>query len=259
MLNQDRPVPRFLMTAAYDGGAYQGWQIQPGVPTVQETLETALARMNGGAVRIHGSGRTDTGVHARGQTFHFDTAREEMSPETWTRAMNGNLPHDIRILQTRAVPAAFHARFDVIRKEYRYRLDPAPVQLPERRHTCLHIPAVKDLAAMQSACEVLRGRHDFKAFSLDRGDGNPDTVRDLQELRIQETPEGLWEVVAVAPGFLYKMVRQLVGALLRTGKGEIPAADLKPFLEEPQRTPHIPTAPAHGLTLWQVTYPEEFV
>ena len=249
-------MPRYLMTVAYDGGAYQGWQVQPGVPTVQEVLELVLARMCGAHTRIHGSGRTDTGVHARGQAFHFDAARVDIPPAKWTRAMNGNLPRDIRILDTRTVPDSFHARFDVLHKEYRYLLDPGPVQLPERRHTCLHLPVLPDFSAMQQACTVLQGRHDFKAFSLDRGDGNTDTVRDLQVLTLRAVGDGLWMVQAIAPGFLYKMVRQLVGALLRVGNGGLSVADLGALLAHPVRTPHIPTAPAHGLSLWRVTYPE---
>jgi tRNA pseudouridine38-40 synthase len=247
---------RYLMTVGYDGTAFNGWQVQPGARTVQGEIEAAITRLSGGAaVRIHASGRTDTGVHARGQTFHFDAPRADFDAARWVRALNGVLPEDVRIFDGRPVPAALHARFDVLRKEYRYFVFRGRVMPPELRFTRLREPGELDLSAMRAACEVLTGEHDFRAFSAIRVDADENTVRTLEALSIEESGDEL-VVRAVAGGFLYRMVRQLTGTLLRVGRGDLGVEDVRRLLREGARTPDTVSAPPHGLFLWRVTYPE---
>ncbi|MCC5845928.1 MAG: tRNA pseudouridine(38-40) synthase TruA [Verrucomicrobia bacterium] len=245
---------RFLMTVGYDGTAFKGWQVQPGARTVQGEIEAGIARVSGGAAaRIHASGRTDTGVHARGQTFHFDAPRPEFDAAQWVKALNGVLPEDVRMFAGRAVPADFHARFDAVRKEYRYFVFCGRVMPPELRFTRLREPAVLDFDAMRAACGVLTGEHDFRAFSAIRVAADENTVRRMHELSIQETEDGFY-VRAVSGGFLYRMVRQLTGTLLRVGRGELTVEDVVRVLKDGVRTPDTVSAPPQGLFLWRVAY-----
>lgn len=248
---------RLAATVAYDGTGFQGWQVQPGARTVQEEIERAFERLCGGKrPRIHGSGRTDTGVHARGQVFHVDPERKTpYPPQKWLEALNGVLPPDIRIMDVRTVPAEFHARFDAVEKEYRYRIDTRPVVPPDLRFTRCPCRRTLDVEAMRAGAELLRGEHDFLSFSASRGAPERTTVRDLRRLEVVEEDEGL-TLVAVADGFLYKMVRQLAGALLRVGSGELSLAELGDLVEVPERTHLAPTAPPQGLFLWNVRYPD---
>lgn len=247
---------RFFVTVAYDGTAFQGWQVQPGARTVQGEVEAALARLAHGAhTRVHASGRTDTGVHARGQVFHFDAPRGDFAAATWHRALNGNLPHDVRAMGVREVPGNFHARFSALQKEYRYFIHTGAVRPPDLRHTRLHEPRPLDLAAISEACERLRGKHDFTSFSAVRDPPDENGVRILHDLRACRDADGIY-FLAAANGFLYKMVRQIAGTLLRVGRGELSVPDITRLLAEPSRTPATVTAPAHGLFLWHVTYPE---
>lgn len=249
-------APRLLLTTAYDGTAFSGWQVQPGKRTVQGEIESALSGLaNNAEVRIHASGRTDTGVHARGQTFHFDPPRPDFSCDQWVRALNGTLPDDIRILRARPVPETFHARFDVLRKEYRYFLFHGPVMPPELRFTRLHVRPGLNPDAIRAACALLTGEHDFRAFSAIRDNPGENTVRRLDTLELL-TGDDLWTLRAVAGGFLYRMVRQLTGTLLRVGRGELTPEDVARLLEAKERTPATVSAPPHGLFLWHVTYPD---
>lgn len=244
---------RYAMTVAYDGTAYRGWQVQPDAPSVQETVEEAFARLCGGArPRIHGSGRTDTGVHARGQVFHVNPARRNYTPGKWREALNGVLPGDIRILRVRQVEASFHARYDVCRKEYRYFCHSGRVMPPDLRR--YRVPVSADPEAMRACAALLRGRHDFTAFSAGRGgEEEVDPVRNLEALDLVPDAGGFF-LRAVADGFLYKMVRRLAGALLRVGEGGLTPQDVEGFLRRPRREALVPTAPPQGLFLWKVDY-----
>jgi len=248
---------RMLLTIGYDGTRFQGWQVQPGALTVQSEIEAAIARLcPGGSPRVHASGRTDTGVHARGQRLHFDSPRPDFRPETWMRALNGMLPHDIRIYHAQSVPAHFHARFDALRKEYRYFIHRGRVLPPEFRLYRFREPRPLDLPLMRQACELLRGEHDFASFSALRGSGDEHTVRTLHELSLHEYDADTLCLHAVANGFLYKMVRQLAGTLLRVGLGKLDLSELRKLLENPFRGSETVSAPPQGLFLWRVTYPE---
>lgn len=246
---------RYLMTTGYDGTAFRGWQVQPGARTVQGEVEAGIARLSGGkTVRIHASGRTDTGVHARGQTFHFDAPRSDFDAPQWMKALNGVLPEDVRILAARPVPPDFHARFSVLRKEYRYFIFCGRVMPPELRFTRLREPAQLNLTAMRKACSLLTGEHDFRAFSAIRTAPDENTVRTLESLTLEETGDGL-VLRAVANGFLYRMVRQLTGTLLRVGRGDLTPDAVAQLLRNGIRTPETVSAPPQGLFLWQVFYP----
>ena len=246
---------RYAMTVAYEGEAYRGWQVQPDAPSVQETLERAFARLcDSDRPRIQGSGRTDTGVHARGQVFHVDPARDNYDPDKWREALNGVLPPDIRILRVREVAETFHARYDAVGKEYRYFLYPGRVMLPDMRRHRVRIAPTVDLDAMRAGAARLRGRHDFTAFSASRGgDEEVDPVRDLSVLDLIPDSQGIF-LRAVADGFLYKMVRRLAGALIRVGEGGLTPDDLAEFLRDPRREALVPTAPPRALFLWNVDY-----
>jgi tRNA pseudouridine38-40 synthase len=247
---------RYFMTVAYDGTRYQGWQVQPDAPSVQEAIEAAFETLCGGIrPRIQGSGRTDTGVHARGQVFHVDPAREGYAPGKWVEALNGLLPEDVRILEVREVADSLHARYDAVKKEYRYFVSDTEVLPPDLRQYRLHVRRRLDREAMQAAAEVLTGTHDFTAFSANRGVEEEDAVRTLETLTICEDEHGFY-IRAVANGFLYKMVRRLTGALLRIGSGEIGRGELQSLLDGPRRDHLIPTVAPQGLFLWNVTYPD---
>lgn len=249
---------RMLLTLGYDGTAFQGWQVQPGARTVQGDIEAALERLCPGTpVRVHASGRTDTGVHARGQRLHFDSPRPDFDPDTWVRALNGTLPEDVRIYHAQRVPESFHARFDALHKEYRYFIHLGRVMPPEKRYYRHREPRPLDSDRMREACALLEGEHDFTSFSALRGGpGDENTVRNLMELTLHQEDEDTLHLRAIANGFLYKMVRQLAGTLLRVGRGDLGVSEVRKLLETPFRSSETVTAPAKGLFLWHVTYPE---
>ncbi|MCF7838566.1 MAG: tRNA pseudouridine(38-40) synthase TruA [Candidatus Marinimicrobia bacterium] len=240
------------MVVAYEGTALAGWQTQPGQRTVQALLEEALAALCGAAVRVEGSGRTDRGVHARGQVAHVDLPAAAAARRL-RRGLNALLPPDVRVLSVRVAPPDFHARFSARGKEYRYAIWNGPVLPPHLRHTHLHVPRPLDVPAMQAAALALEGRHDFSAFAANPNRVVEDPVRQLERLSIHKHGHAL-EIRAVGGGFLYKMVRSLTGFLLRVGRGEQSVADAREILAGRLRTARVPTAPPQGLILWRVFY-----
>lgn len=239
---------------AYDGTTFAGWQSQPGEVAIQDVIETRLAEIAKVPLRIHASGRTDAGVHARGQVFHFDLAWRH-GADRLLAALRVGLPPTILIKSIRPVPADFHARFSAIGKRYEYRLflgHPDPFIRPFV--WAMDRPTPPDLAAMRRAAKVLRGRHDFAAFSAFAGEERNDTVRTLRRLDIVRRGRGV-TIVAEADGFLYKMVRTLVGALVAVGYGKLTPEDVGGFLAAARRTPAVETAPPQGLFLVRVEYP----
>lgn len=247
-------VSRFRITVAYDGTSYAGWQIQPGVSTVQETIQGVLQRLGGDDIKVHGSGRTDAGVHARGQVAHFDM-RRPFDPVDLMRAMNACLPPEIRVLSADRTHSDFHARRHAIGKEYRYFIWNAPVMLPTERLYHLHVMPPLDVDAMRVAAAQLVGRHDFAAFSANPNRFVETTVRTVHAMSVTQEENEI--IIAVrGEGFLYKMVRSLAGWLIRVGQGEVSAAQTAAVLTSCERTARVPTAPAQGLVLWQVWYPD---
>lgn len=243
---------RFKAVVSYDGTAYRGYQIQPGHPTIQASLEAAIRKTTGQTVRIFASGRTDQGVHARGQVIHFDLPAS-WKPEVLFRALNATLPPDIRIESVRRAPASFDARMSAVRKEYRYFIWNAPALTPDVRHFRCHIWKPLDVRAMREAARRLEGQHDFASFTANPRREVDGTVRHIHRLRIIRRGPDIVVVVS-GDGFLYRMVRSLAGFLIRVGMGEQTPDDATRILRSRTRTAAVPTAPPQGLFLWRVGY-----
>lgn len=248
-------MTRIRLTLAYDGTDFAGWQVQPGAVSIQETLESALARIEEEPVRVTGAGRTDAGVHALAQVAHFDTGKDHPA-ETWVKALNANLPDDVVVRSARIVDKAFHARYSAGDKTYRYRILNRPVACPFRRRVVWHVPEPLDVAAMQKAATALVGEHDFTSFRA-AGCGAKGPVRTIRCLSVETADdEVVFEVIG--SGFLKQMVRNLVGTLVRVGRGKRPPAWPGEVLAAKDRTLAGETAPAKGLVMVRVTYPPPF-
>ena len=243
---------RWKCVVAYDGTDFSGWQSQPGGNAIQDIIEGRLGELLGGRVRIHGSGRTDAGVHAHGQVFHFDGCWSHGS-ESLLAALRVGLPATIQVKSARQVSGEFHARFSAKEKVYFYEMTDGGFADPFRYRFCWSIARPLDVMAMQKAAECLRGRHDFRAFSAFGGKEREDTVRNLSELSVIRRGRQL-RLIARGDGFLYKMVRSLTGALVYVGKGKLSVEELKAILESRKRTHLVETAPPQGLFLHKVFY-----
>lgn len=253
-MSAELPTPtlqRWKCTCAYDGGAFAGWQSQAGGTAIQDTIEQRLAQVFGTGIRIHGSGRTDAGVHALEQVFHFD-ATWRHGEDKLIAALRAGLPASIQIKRIQAVSHQFHARFSVKRKRYVYHLHLGDADPFTRPYAWVLFKPL-DLAAMKAAAEALRGTHDFRALTALNGPEREDTVRDLQRLDVTKRGAKI-QIVAEANGFLYKMVRSIAGALVAVGEGRLSVAELKRIVASRQRTPAVHTAPPQGLFLAKVFY-----
>ena len=244
-------VRRWKCICAYDGTSFAGWQSQAGGRAIQDVIEARLAQIFKTAIRIHGSGRTDSGVHAQGQVFHFDAAWPHAT-EKLLAAFRVGLPAAIQIKSVRAVAADFHARFDATGKRYDYYVHLGDAD-PFTRPYCWTFFKPLDLAAMQAAAAVLRGRHDFRAFTAVNGPEREDTVREVRRLDVTRRGRKI-HLTAEADGFLYKMVRSLAGVLVAVGEGKLTATDVRRILQSRERTAAVHTAPAQGLFLTKVFY-----
>lgn len=243
---------RYRMTVAYDGTAYGGWQIQPNARTVQEVLEQQIATLTGETAKVHGSGRTDQGVHARGQVAHFDLARGGKC-KSLRAGLNATLPGDIRVQKIEEVAPDFHARRSATGKEYRYFIWNDCIVPPFVRLYRTPVRKPLDVAAMREAAAGLTGRHDFAAFTANPNRVVESTVRDLRKLTVSSKGRDI-VLIAQADGFLYKMVRSLAGFLIRVGEGAVPPCEARAILDSRIRTAVVPTAPPEGLFLWRVWY-----
>ncbi len=252
---------RLKLTIAYDGAPYKGWQTQPNTTTVQETLEQALSTIAKGPIKIHGSGRTDTGVHAHAQVAHFDPpAGSRMSPQNWLAATNTKLPASIRLMDVCAVPPDFHARFSATSKTYSYRIETAPVLHPHDVHRVWHLPRGLDPSLLATALQSYIGAHDFRHFSALRGNESAETsyIRTLTEASV--TTHGTQLTLRYsANGFLYKMVRLLTGIAVSVAQGKLPLDRFHAMLA-PRDAPPLDhnaaklCAPPSGLSLTKVYY-----
>jgi tRNA pseudouridine38-40 synthase len=243
------------LTLAYDGTAYTGWQVQSRGRTIQEAIESTLAKITGEPVRVTASGRTDAGVHALGQVVGFRTA-SRLSPEVLVRALNAELPRDIAVLDAAEAPEAFHATLDAKRKRYRYMIYDGPVRDVFRRQTVWHCPRGLDTEAMHRAAQALCGPHDFSSFET-QGSPRKTSVRTIYDVSVRRGIDGDEHLVAVevkADGFLYNMVRTIVGTLVRVGRHLRSESWVAEVLAAADRRAAGPTAPPQGLFLVQVEY-----
>lgn len=252
-------MERLRIDLSYDGTDFAGWAVQPGQRTVQGTVEQALAvalRLPEPA-RLTAAGRTDAGVHARGQVAHADVPAAALArADRLGRRLRGLLPGDIRLLSMQRAPAGFDARFSALSRRYAYRVcdDPAGPD-PLRRREVLAHPRPLDLAAMTHAAEGLLGTHDFASFCRRRAGAT--TVRRLLVLTWQRDVDGLAVARVEADAFCHGMVRSLVGALLAVGDGRRPAGFVSEVLAAERRDPRVTVAAPHGLTLEAVGYPPD--
>jgi tRNA pseudouridine38-40 synthase len=248
---QAKKSSRWKCIVAYDGTTFHGWQSQEGGNTIQDLVEKQLQNIFGRLIRIEGSGRTDSGVHALAQVFHFDGAWAH-GPEKLRRALQSGLPRSIQLTSVRAVRPQFHARFDAKGKIYRYHVhlgqaDPFTVKYTWSLNRDL------DWSAVQAAAKILRGKHDFWAFSGENDRTYDTTVRTLRRLSIKRAGRKA-SFTFEADGFLYKMVRSLTGALVNVGLGKLAPAEIAAMLKNRKRIATVVTAPPEGLFLVRVVY-----
>lgn len=242
---------RIHLIVEYDGTNYAGWQRQSNAMTVQEKLERAVLRLTGEEVCVSGASRTDAGVHALGQSAHFDT-QSRIPAEKFSFALNTMLPPDIRVVRSEEVSMAFHARFSGRGKRYRYLIHAAPHAGALNRLTHAHVIYPLDVEKMRAEAQSLVGTHDFAAFAAS-GSVVKDTVRTIWRADVERHGAEICLIVE-GNGFLYNMVRIIAGTLIGVGSGKLAPGAIKRAIESGSRLDLGITAPAHGLTLMEVFY-----
>jgi tRNA pseudouridine38-40 synthase len=249
-------VRTLKLTIAYDGTNYAGWQFQLGSASVQETLEKAVAEVTGQQVRVLASGRTDAGVHALGQVVALRTD-STLAPDVLRRALNAVLPHDIAVLEVVETPDGFHPTYDAVRKRYRYVICDGPVRdVFERNYVWHYRYGRLDAEAMRRAAAALLGTHDFSSFESS-GAERKTSVRTISELLVERGRGGREDFITIeveSDGFLYNMVRTIVGTLVEVGRGKRPENWPGEVLRATDRHAAGPTAPPQGLILVKVEY-----
>ena len=249
-------MPKCLLTIAYDGTRYGGWQRQANRIAVQEVLEQALRTIFGQRIVVEGAGRTDAGVHAFGQAAHVDLPRP-FPPQQLIMALNGNMPDDIAVRAVREVPDGFHARFHAIGKRYVYRCVTSRLRPAVGRGYYHWVKRTLDVAAMSAGGQHLVGCHDFAAFATNPGyQRKRGTVRTIQHLHVSRRSWG-FDLTVQGNGFLYNMVRTIAGTLLDVGAGKMPPDAVLEVLQSRDRRRAGATAPAYGLYLLRVLYPSD--
>lgn len=247
-------MPRIKLVIEYDGSSYHGFQRQDNAHTIQAEIEMQLFKLCGQAITICAAGRTDAGVHARGQVIAFDTV-STIPTERWNLALNSLLPDDIRVLTSVEVNPDFHPQFQAISKQYSYLLyRNKPAAIFYRKYALCNTEPL-DIEAMIRACQLVEGRHDFRAFCAS-GSGAKTFERIVFNCSIKEE-NALLRLDIEANGFLYNMVRIIMGTLLEVGRKRIPADEVTEIIESKDRSKAGPTAPPHGLYLISVAYPLE--
>jgi len=237
----------------FDGTEFHGWQEQGALRTVQGVLTEAIERLTGMRLFVQSCSRTDAGVHAWAMpvNFHLDT---RLPLKAFTFGLNPLLPPDVRVVHADEMDSSFHARYDAVKKTYRYRVLCGKVALPLDRRFAWYVPAKLDLAAMRAAAECLVGEHDFSAFRASHCDA-ASPIRRLYRLDIAPERDELCHIDVEGSGFLRNMVRILAGTLVAVGRGRWPVEWVASVLESRDRTLSGQTAPPHGLTLMEVAYP----
>ena len=242
---------RIQLIIEYDGTNYAGWQRQENAMAVQQVVEEKLRKLTGEHIVIHGASRTDAGVHAMGQSAHFDTECR-IPGEKFSYALNTMLPHDVRIRDSREVPESFHARFSTKGKRYRYLFHVHPHASAIHRLTRAHIIYPLDIDLMQQEAQSLVGTHDFAAYAAS-GSVVKDTVRTIYRADVTRDGDEV-KLIVEGNGFLYNMVRIIAGTLVGVGSGKLEPGAFARAIETGNRLDLGVTAPAHGLTLMEVFY-----
>ena len=242
---------RLKLIIAYDGRPFLGWQSQTCGQTVQDFIEAALAKICGTRVVLHGSGRTDTGVHALAQCAHADVEHARLNPASWVLALNAHLPREIRILKCTEAKPSFHARFNAKGKIYTYRIWNHPVHTPFEQGRSWHLPGPVDLAQLATSASQLTGTHDYAAFAANRGKPDKDTVRTVSRIDLSKRGS-LITLTFEGSGFLYKMVRLMTGTLIRCAQHRDEPNWIPDLLAVKKKTSF--AAPAEGLYLTRVLY-----
>ena len=251
----------------YDGKSYVGWQRQRNGTSVQEVLERSLSRVLREQIKITGAGRTDAGVHAANQTANFKTSCSIPCPNL-AKALNDHLPASVRIKDASEVAEAFHARYNVVSKTYRYRILLAPVSSPFIARFVYHYPYPLDRAAMDKAAARFKGQHDFTSMAAKESPKSVEKERESASIRhnaknirkvyssrlIWNAKTRILTYEVRGSGFLHHMVRNIVGTLIEVGRGALKPSDIPPILAARDRARAGPTAPAQGLCLWKVEY-----
>ncbi len=245
---------KYKLTLAYDGTNYGGWQVQLNTTSVQAILQDALSTALRTPTLATGSGRTDAGVHARGQVAHFE-ANSQVDTYRLCASLNGLLPHDIRVLSIEEVDDTFHARYSAKSKIYHYHLHVGPVLDPFKRLYSLHVPIKLDLDKMRQACALFVGERDFASYANEPHTDKPklDTVRNMLRLDVIDEPGGV-RLEYEANGFLYKMARTITGTLLEVGKNKLALEEIEGIFAAKDRRSAAMAAPPHGLFLVHVNY-----
>jgi tRNA pseudouridine38-40 synthase len=248
----------YKLTLAYDGTHYSGWQIQPNAPSIQQHLQEALGSLiRGEHVAIIGSGRTDAGVHALNQIAHFKTAHD-FDPNRLLLAFNGLLPCDIRVKKVETAPLQFHSQYSAIGKEYHYHLFLERVMDPFRRLYCWHVRRRLDLSLLKQTATLFIGKHDFTSFANEAhiGSAARNPIRTLYRLEVCPTDGGI-RLEFEGDGFLYKMVRNIVGTLVDVASQRLTLAEVSAIFEAKDRSQASCAAPPQGLFLVRVTYSDD--
>ncbi len=245
---------KYKLLLQYDGTCYSGWQVQPDAPSIQETLKKTLEKFLQEEVWIVGSGRTDAGVHALGQAAHFSVSKE-IDTRRFMAAANGLLPRDIRVLEISRVDDSFHARYSAKGKIYHYHLWLEKVQNPMNRLYTTYFAKPLDLSLLKKAAAKFIGTHDFTSFANSAAEGSAakNPVRTIKRLDVTEQEGGV-RLEFEADGFLYKMVRNIVGMLLDIASGKRPLEDIEKAFEKKDRRFASKAAPPTGLFLVKVLY-----
>ena len=251
----------WLLLLTFDGACYHGWQVQPDFPTIQDTLQKAIQRLTGEIVKVHGAGRTDSGVHGLNYTANFNSNSKNITTsEKWCSALNAVLPDDIVVKCAQTVSIDFHARHNAIGKRYRYLISNHSYQSPFTTNKSWQIDQILDVEIMKRVAEVLIGEHDFSAFRSSNC-SSPNTVKDIREITIgkSNSQNSLLQIEIEADSFLQHMVRIIVGTLIEVGQDRLSCADIEKALNEGDRNLAGCTAPAHGLYSLKVIYPDGLV
>ena len=248
------------LTIAYDGSDFHGWQLQPGLPTIQGALHDAIRQITQEPITIHGASRTDAGVHALGQAAHFKT-HSTLDAQEIQRGLNALLPPTVRVVAAQEVGQDFHARWLAQGKTYRYRIYRGEVLPPFDHRRVFHYPWPLDEAAMSAAARAFEGQHDFSSFAASTGSEEDDKDRDMQRIihssEIVRDPNHD-EIAYVVRGrsFLRYMVRKIVGTLIEVGKGRLAPTDIPEIFAARDRSRSGPTVPPEGLYLVALEYPD---